>query len=90
MSSIANKYSFINRSLYSSDPYVNLTVNEFRIWNGARSAAEIADAYANGPDQLTKTVTVDSTRTYQTLEGLGGATAFYQGWLTAHPYKQEI
>ena len=34
--------------------------------------------------------TIDPTKTYQTLEGLGGATAFYAGWITAHPYKQEI
>ena len=28
--------------------------------------------------------------THQTIEGFGGALAFYQNWLTAHPYKQEI
>jgi hypothetical protein len=37
-----------------------------------------------------KTVTIDSSKTYQTIEGLGGATAFYAGWITAHPYKNEI
>ena len=36
------------------------------------------------------TSTIDSTRTYQTIEGLGGAIAFYNGWVTAHPYKLEI
>ncbi len=35
-------------------------------------------------------VTVDTTKTYQTIEGLGGATAFYAGWIRDHPYKQEI
>jgi O-glycosyl hydrolase len=35
-------------------------------------------------------VTIDTTKKYQTIEGLGGAMAFYAGWLTAHPYKQEI
>ena len=39
---------------------------------------------------VSHTATVDSTKTYQTIEGLGGATAFYAGWITAHPYKQEI
>jgi O-glycosyl hydrolase len=34
--------------------------------------------------------TINPTTNYQTIEGLGGATAFYAGWLTAHPYKQEI
>src|ERR1017187_2315168 len=36
------------------------------------------------------TATIDTTKTYQTIEGFGGAIAFYSGWVTAHPYKQEI
>jgi glucuronoarabinoxylan endo-1,4-beta-xylanase len=36
------------------------------------------------------TATVDPNNTYQTIEGLGGATAFYEGWIPAHPYQMEI
>lgn len=36
------------------------------------------------------TTTIDTTKTYQSMEGLGGATAFYTSWITAHPYKLEI
>jgi glucuronoarabinoxylan endo-1,4-beta-xylanase len=36
------------------------------------------------------TSTIDPSRTYQTIEGLGGAIAFYNGWVTAHPYRLEI
>src|SRR5665213_3122160 len=36
------------------------------------------------------TATIDTTKTYQTIEGFGGAIAFYNGWVTAHPYKLEI
>jgi glucuronoarabinoxylan endo-1,4-beta-xylanase len=36
------------------------------------------------------TATIDSTKTYQTIEGFGGATAFYTSWISDHPYKQEI
>jgi O-glycosyl hydrolase len=36
------------------------------------------------------TATIDATKTYQTIEGLGGATAFYEGWIPAHPYQLEI
>ena len=36
------------------------------------------------------TATIDMTKTYQTIEGLGGAITFYDGWVTAHPYKLEI
>ncbi len=90
MGSLINKYSFINRSLYAADPYVNLTLNEFRIWNGARTSSEIADSYALGADQLVKTASLNAGTSYQTIEGFGGAIAFYNGWVTAHPYKQEI
>jgi arabinoxylan arabinofuranohydrolase len=36
------------------------------------------------------TATVTATNMFQSIEGLGGATAFYAGWIPAHPYKQEI
>jgi glucuronoarabinoxylan endo-1,4-beta-xylanase len=36
------------------------------------------------------TAIIDSTKTYQTIEGFGGATAFYDNWISDHPYKQEI
>jgi O-glycosyl hydrolase len=36
------------------------------------------------------TATVNSAITYQTIEALGAATAFYDGSLPAHPYAMEI
>ena len=36
------------------------------------------------------TVNVNPSMLYQTIEGLGGAVCFYNGWFTAHPNKQEI
>ena len=42
-------------------------------------------------EPLTMTsVTLDPSVFYQTIEGLGGAICFYNGWVTAHPYKSEI
>lgn len=32
----------------------------------------------------------DPDRPQQTIEGIGGALCFYNGWITAHPYKEEI
>jgi hypothetical protein len=52
---VSNQHSYINRSLYSGDPYVNLSINEFRIYSRALSAAEIAATDALGPDQLLST-----------------------------------
>lgn len=42
------------------------------------------------PPPAPSTTTIDVTKGFQTLEGLGGAIAFYNGWVTAHPYKNEI
>jgi arabinoxylan arabinofuranohydrolase len=37
-----------------------------------------------------KNATINPGTPYQTIEGFGGAIAFYNGWVTAHPYKNEI
>ncbi len=42
------------------------------------------------PPAQAATTTIDPTKAYQTIEGLGGATAFYAGWIPAHPYQMEI
>jgi O-glycosyl hydrolase len=36
------------------------------------------------------TTTIDAPKKDHPIDGLGGVTAFYAGWITAHPYKQEI
>ncbi len=33
---------------------------------------------------------INASETHQTIEGLGGAICFYNGWFTAHPNKDEI
>jgi autotransporter-associated beta strand protein len=50
LSSVVNNYSFIGRSLYSGDPYLTGSVDEFRIYNGAMSASSIQQSYLQGPD----------------------------------------
>jgi hypothetical protein len=51
-SSVNDIYSYLGRSLYSGDSYFDLALDEFRIYNGALSASEIAAAQALGPNQL--------------------------------------
>jgi hypothetical protein len=51
-SSVNDLYSWVGRSLYSGDPYPDFTLDEFRIYNGALSATEIAATQALGPNQL--------------------------------------
>ncbi|HTL72299.1 MAG TPA: LamG-like jellyroll fold domain-containing protein, partial [bacterium] len=52
LSSVNNVLSYIGRSLYSGDSYLDFTLNELRIHNGAMNAGEIAEVHALGPDQL--------------------------------------
>ena len=47
--------NYIGRSLYSGDSYFDVSLDEFRIYNGALSAIEIAASQALGPDQVLST-----------------------------------
>jgi hypothetical protein len=51
LSAVNDVYSFIGRSLYSADPYPDFILDEFRIYDGVLSAAEIAATQVLGPDQ---------------------------------------
>jgi len=53
MTSVFDVYNFIGRSLYSGDSYFNFNLNEFRIYEGALTPAQIQDNYAFGPDVAT-------------------------------------
>ena len=50
--SVSNKLSYLGRSLYTNDPYLSCTLNEFRIYNGALTNGQIAVDAAAGPDQI--------------------------------------
>jgi arabinoxylan arabinofuranohydrolase len=51
----------------------------------------VADLDAGGPGTAPgPTATVNATNLFQTIEGFGGAICFYNGWVTAHPFKNEI
>jgi alpha-L-arabinofuranosidase len=51
MSSVNDVLNYIGRSLYTSDPYPDLTIDEFRIYNGALLTNEIAATQILGPNQ---------------------------------------
>jgi hypothetical protein len=52
LTSVSNVLSYIGRSLYTSDPYAPISVDEFRIWNGALTLPQIALDAASGPTQI--------------------------------------
>ena len=49
-----------------------------------------ADDFDVEPPVITPIGSIDATQLHQTIEGFGGAIAFYNNWVTAHPYKQEM
>src|ERR1035438_8685571 len=52
LSAVNDVYSYVGRSLYTTDPYAPLNVNEFRIYNGALSVQQVALDAASGPAQI--------------------------------------
>jgi hypothetical protein len=50
--SVSTAWSFIGRSLFSGDAWLNATIDEFRIYDGRLTPEEIATDYKFGPDAL--------------------------------------
>ncbi|MCS7089785.1 MAG: LamG-like jellyroll fold domain-containing protein [Verrucomicrobiota bacterium] len=50
VSAISNNFSYLGRSLYGADPYLNGSIDEFRIWDGALSAQQIVAGFRAGPN----------------------------------------
>lgn len=55
LSSVSSVLNYIGRSLYSVDPYPDLNLDEFRIYNGVLHGDEIAATQVLGPSQLLNT-----------------------------------
>lgn len=52
LNSVSTAWSFIGRSLFSTDAYLNATIDEFRIYDGRLTPQEIAANDQFGPDAL--------------------------------------
>jgi len=52
LSSVSSATSYIGRSLFSADAWLNANIDEFRIYHGRLTPAEIAADAANSPDAL--------------------------------------
>lgn len=79
MTSVSNQLNYIVRSLYTGDPYPDVALDEFRIWNGALNGLEVAGCEAAGPDTVsTDPGTISSIQmsvVYNTLVQGGKETA---------------
>lgn len=51
-SSFNNTHSYLGRSGYLSDPYLNATLDEFRVYSGALSPLQVAMSAAAGPSSI--------------------------------------
>jgi len=54
LASVATNRFYLGRSLFPSDPPLNGSIDEIRIYNAALSAAQISDNYKNGPNAVLK------------------------------------
>ncbi len=52
LSTVGTEFAYVGRSLYTADSYLDWSLQELRIYNGALSPAEIAASDALGPNQL--------------------------------------
>jgi hypothetical protein len=90
--------NYIARSLFNADAYVDVTVDEYRIWNGALNGLQVAGCNLSGADntnissvgtvtnitmQVATTNMVFGTHEYPTISGL--ATVF-TNLLNLDPY----
>jgi hypothetical protein len=76
--SVSTAWSFIGRSLFSNNAWLNATIDEFRIYDGRLAAQEIAANYVAGPDapyQNVRLAITNSPAGY-TLNWLGNAPGF--------------
>jgi hypothetical protein len=56
LSGIATNLAVLGRSLVPVDPYLPASIDEFRIYSGALTPAEIALTHINGPDSTNRNV----------------------------------
>lgn len=58
LTSVGNAWSFIGRSLFSTDAYLNATIDELRLYDGRLTPEEIAADFKSGPDALALPVSI--------------------------------
>jgi hypothetical protein len=76
LSSVSTAWSWLGRSLWSNDAWLNGTLDEFRIYDGRLTPEEIAAGYAAGPDTLRQGVRLTMTK---------AAGEFIFGWPSYAP-----
>ena len=94
--SVSPAWSFLGRSLFSADGWLNATIDEFRIYDGRLTPQEIATDYKFGPDALALPVTLLQSNSASSLTFswpswaagfvLETTPALSTSWTTATPF----
>lgn len=72
LASVNSVFNYIAKSLYDSDSYADVTVDEYRIWNGALNSLEVAGCEVAGPN------TVGSAADAGTVTNIALQVPYYQ------------
>jgi hypothetical protein len=67
LGSVSTAWSFIGRSLWSADAWLNATVDEFRIYDGRMTPEEIATDFKFGPDALALPIALNQSTDTQNI-----------------------
>jgi len=79
LTNISPAWSFIGRSLYSADPWLNANINELRIYDGRLTPQQIALNDQYGPDQLALPVTLSYSNS-----ATAGLTLSWPAWAVGY------
>lgn len=74
LNGVNSSWSFVGRSLFSADAWLNASIDEFRIYDGQLTPAEIAADDAYSPDALALPITLIQSNT------AGGLTLSWPSW----------
>jgi Glycosyl hydrolases family 43/Concanavalin A-like lectin/glucanases superfamily len=63
LSTVGTEWSFLGRSLFTGEPYLNASIDELRIYDGRLTPQQIAADYQFGPDALALPVSLTQSYT---------------------------
>jgi hypothetical protein len=96
MSSVNDVLNYIGRSLYTGDSYMDVELNEFRIWNGSLNPLQVAGCDVAGPDTVGTAADAGAVTNiqftipfYQLVQG-GGEAGTVIGETASFPYPVTI
>jgi len=63
LNNVDTAFAYLGRSLFGTHPWLNATIDEFRIYDGRLSAEDILANFIAGPDELALPIRVEYSNT---------------------------